>query len=30
MLNGVRGHLLFVRTFGASAAVEGKDDNARA
>ena len=30
MLNGVLDHLLFVRTFGTPAAIEVKDDNARA
>jgi hypothetical protein len=30
MVNGVFDHLLFVRTFGAPAGLEGKDDNARA
>ena len=30
MVNGVLDHMLFVRTFGAPAALEGKDHNARA
>ena len=30
MVNGVFDHLLFVRTFGAPAGLEGKNDNARA